>query len=114
MSIESSHLAKNKQSGHAMSASPAVVKPGLGDKIERGKSDWIDRLRGAGGTGDKRLQLRADGGSLDQISGATVTSRAVAEAVANALLYFAANRTTLLEAPLPAIDEPANAANSTN
>ena len=42
----------------------------------------------------------SDGGDFDQISGATVTSRAVIEAVRNALIYFAENRETLFDAPV--------------
>ena len=41
--------------------------------------------------------LRADGGSIDQISGATVTSRAVTDALQRALRFFDAERERLLE-----------------
>jgi electron transport complex protein RnfG len=64
--------------------------PGLGDAIEAGKSSWIDgfigtRL-GAPPLGDWRV--RKDGGAFDAITGATVTPRAVVEAVRDALVYF--------------------------
>jgi electron transport complex protein RnfG len=73
--------------------------PGLGDKIEAGKSDWMLGFRGLRSTvllTDNPLTdewvLKRDGGDFDQITGATVTSRAVLHAVRNAVLYFAAHR----------------------
>ena len=42
--------------------------------------------------------MKKDGGDFDQFTGATVTPRAVVHAVLNALLYFEANRATLLAA----------------
>jgi len=75
--------------------------PGLGDKIEAGKSDWILRfsgLRSADPLTDE-WTLKRDGGAFDNISGATVTSRAVLQAVRNAVLYFAAHRQDILSAP---------------
>jgi len=68
--------------------------PGLGDKIEAGKSDWALSFRGLNSTDpltDEWL-LKRDGGHFDQITGATVTSRAVLHAVRNAVLYFTAHR----------------------
>ena len=59
--------------------------PGLGDKIEPAKSDWIQTFRGLSLEGTN-WQLRRDGGDIDQISGATVTSRAVMRGVERALL----------------------------
>lgn len=79
--------------------------PGLGDRIEAGKSDWILRFRGlqsAPSLTDKPLTgewvLKRDGGSFDQITGATVTSRAVLNSVRNAVLYFAAHRQDIFSA----------------
>jgi electron transport complex protein RnfG len=71
--------------------------PGLGDKIEAGKSDWIRGFRGLQ-TVDPltdEWMLDRDGGTFDQITGATVTSRAVLHAVRNAVLYFDAHRQEL-------------------
>lgn len=68
--------------------------PGLGDKIEAEKSGWILRFQGL----DTRYPasadwtLKRDAGNFDQISGATVTSRAVLMAARNAVVYFAANQ----------------------
>ncbi|MDH3713155.1 MAG: electron transport complex subunit RsxG [Gammaproteobacteria bacterium] len=63
--------------------------PGLGDAIEIAKHDWITRFEGASlaAPGDG-WSVRRDGGRFDQLTGATVTSRAVVGAVHNALLYF--------------------------
>jgi electron transport complex protein RnfG len=41
--------------------------------------------------------VRRDGGEFDQFTGATITPRAVVQAVRLALDYFAANRQTLFE-----------------
>jgi electron transport complex protein RnfG len=64
--------------------------PGLGDGIEEDRSDWI-----LGFTG-KSLQnptlqgwaVKKDGGAFDQLTGATITPRAVVKAVRQALLYY--------------------------
>jgi electron transport complex protein RnfG len=68
--------------------------PGLGDKIEAGKSDWMLGFRGLHSSDPLTDEwvLKRDGGHFDQITGATVTSRAVLHAVRNAVLYFAAHR----------------------
>jgi len=68
--------------------------PGLGDKIEAGKSNWMRGFRGLHLTDPLTDEwvLKRDGGKFDQITGATVTSRAVLQAVHKAVLYFAAHR----------------------
>src|SRR5690606_27704839 len=45
--------------------------PGLGARIEPRRSDWLRQFRGVG-----PWALRSDGGQVDQLTGATVTSRA--------------------------------------
>jgi len=75
--------------------------PGLGDKLEPEKSDWIKQFAGlapAKDARDSRWALRRDGGDLDQISGATITSRAVIRAVRQTQLYYLAN-TEKISAP---------------
>jgi electron transport complex protein RnfG len=54
--------------------------PGLGDKIDLSKSDWISQFDQLQLTGTN-WKLRRDGGDIDHISGATITSRAVLNAV---------------------------------
>ena len=75
--------------------------PGLGDKIESARSDWIFGFEGRaiGNPPAARWSIRADGGDFDQITGASVTSRAVVNAVSETLIYFSANRDALLTAP---------------
>ena len=71
--------------------------PGLGDRIERRKSDWIESFRGRSlaDPPPARWTVRKDGGDFDQFTGATITPRAVTAAVRRALQYFEANRATL-------------------
>ncbi|MEM1175010.1 MAG: electron transport complex subunit RsxG [Pseudomonadota bacterium] len=68
--------------------------PGLGDGIEHDKSDWDRQFTGRSlrdpETGD--WAIRRDGGVFDQLSGASVTPRAVITAVRDTLIWFEANR----------------------
>lgn len=61
--------------------------PGLGDKIELNKNDWIlsfdHKVLTPGNATEWAVQK--DGGDFDQFTGATITPRAVVEAVKNAL-----------------------------
>lgn len=68
--------------------------PGLGDGIDRRKSDWIDAFAGRSlsDPAPEGWRVRKDGGEFDQFTGATVTPRAVVRAVHNALVYFDAHR----------------------
>lgn len=80
--------------------------PGLGDKIESSKSDWVFQFPGHG-LGNPPLKgwfLKSDGGEFDQLSGATVTPRAVIKAVRETLVYFEQHRQTLFEADAEATD----------
>ena len=74
--------------------------PGLGDAIEVEKSNWINSFEGKS---LKRPEpalwtVKRDGGSFDQFTGATITPRAVVDAVRLALEYFETNRQFLFEA----------------
>ena len=64
--------------------------PGLGDKVEKEKSDWILGFKGKSLTDPKldRWKVKKDGGDFDQFTGATVTPRAVVNGVKAVLLYF--------------------------
>lgn len=71
--------------------------PGLGDKIEIGRSNWILSFEHLSLT---RLALsdwavKRDGGYFDQFSGATITPRAVVKAVKNTLRYYQNHQTEL-------------------
>ena len=67
--------------------------PGLGDAIEIRKSDWILDFDGKSfGKPLRALWLvKRDKGVYDQFTGATITPRAVVEAVKNTLLYYEQN-----------------------
>ena len=71
--------------------------PGLGDKIELRKSDWIKSFSNKTfeGENDKRWAVKKDGGTFDQFTGATITPRAVVNAVRNTAIYFNDNKTSL-------------------
>lgn len=71
--------------------------PGLGDKIEAKRNDWILQFAGLSlDNPDKnQWQVKKDGGQFDQFTGATITPRAVVNAIRDALEYFQANRDKL-------------------
>ncbi|MEX0615792.1 MAG: electron transport complex subunit RsxG, partial [Methylophaga sp.] len=64
--------------------------PGLGDKIEAKRNDWILQFEGLSlETPDKtQWKVKKDGGQFDQFTGATITPRAVVNALRGALEYF--------------------------
>lgn len=68
--------------------------PGLGDGIEIQRSDWIESFTGKSrnNPGDSRWKVKRDGGDFDQLTGATITPRAVVGAVHKALQYFEQHR----------------------
>ncbi len=72
--------------------------PGLGDQIESRRTDWILQFDGKSlvDPAPTDWAIRADGGDFDQITGASVSSRAVLKAVRDTLLYFADNRDAVL------------------
>jgi electron transport complex protein RnfG len=69
--------------------------PGLGDKIEAAKSDWI---RGFAGKtlATTHWAVKKDGGEFDQFAGATITPRAVVTAVKRGLETFGQHRAEIL------------------
>ncbi len=73
--------------------------PGLGDKVDLKKSDWILDFAGKSfaNTPEAQWTVKKDGGVFDQFTGATITPRAVSAAVKRGLEYFEANRAALLE-----------------
>jgi electron transport complex protein RnfG len=72
--------------------------PGLGDKIEPAKGDWIKRFDGLslGNPPAEKWKVKKDGGQFDQFSGATITPRAVVTAIREGLVFFNARKADLL------------------
>jgi electron transport complex protein RnfG len=72
--------------------------PGLGDKVDIKKSDWILGFDDQQliGDSDPNWAVSKDGGRFDQFTGATITPRAVVGAVKQAILTFRQHRATLL------------------
>lgn len=75
--------------------------PGLGDKIELSRDDWILSFDGeqVRGPDDPRWTVRRDGGDFDQFTGATITPRAVINAVQRTVLYAEEQLDSLFAAP---------------
>jgi len=76
--------------------------PGLGDKIELRKSDWVTKFVGKVLTSedDKQWQVQKDGGDFDQFTGATITPRAYVKAVKRAVWYFTQHQAEIFSQPL--------------
>jgi H+/Na+-translocating ferredoxin:NAD+ oxidoreductase subunit G len=73
--------------------------PGLGDKIDIKKSDWIlgfDK-RSLSNTNAAEWAVKKDGGDFDQLTGATITPRALVSSVKEALIFFEQHKQQLLE-----------------
>ena len=84
--------------------------PGLGDAIDETRSDWIHIFdnKSLGNPLLARWKVKKDGGDFDQLTGATITPRAVVKAVRQALLYYRDNQEALFassETGTPAPDE---------
>ena len=84
--------------------------PGLGDKIESTRSDWVHQFAGrslldpvTGG-----WAIEHDGGDFDQLTGASITPRAVITALRDTLVYFDAHRDEIFAAPATIFATPAN------
>jgi electron transport complex protein RnfG len=68
--------------------------PGLGDKIEEKKGDWILRFAGLsiGKPPIERWKVKKDSGDFDQFAGATITPRGVVGAIRGGLEFYAAHK----------------------
>jgi electron transport complex protein RnfG len=64
--------------------------PGLGDKVETKKSNWIKQFKGLSLSNPSKSQwkVKRDGGQFDAFTGATITPRAVVTATYQLLIYF--------------------------
>lgn len=84
--------------------------PGLGDQIEISISDWITGFKGTSLSNPPLPQwaVAADGGRFDAFTGATVTPRAVVQAVRDTLVYFGEHQAELFERAAAAEDVGTN------
>lgn len=81
--------------------------PGLGDKIEEEKGDWIHGFKGKSLADpvEEKWKVKRDGGVFDQFTGATITPRSVIQAVKNTLIY-ARDQGDRLYRPAETTDNP--------
>lgn len=77
--------------------------PGLGDYIEKDRSNWILSFDGRSLFNPTKpgWRVKKDGGVFDQVSGATVTPRAVVKAVYKCLQYFSQHKDELFTMSKP-------------
>jgi electron transport complex protein RnfG len=61
--------------------------PGLGDKIDKSKSEWSDQFQGIDPQ-TTTLKVTKDNGDIDAITAATITSRAYCDAIQRAYDTF--------------------------
>lgn len=75
--------------------------PGLGDRIETTKSDWVLQFDGRSLRDPEAAMwaIRGDGGQFDQLTGASVTPRSVIKAIRETLTWFEVNRDAVFAAP---------------
>lgn len=74
--------------------------PGLGDKMETRKSNWVLAFDGKSlnNPSINGWQVEKDGGDFDQFTGATITPRAIVNAIKSTLIYAQSNMNTLFQA----------------
>jgi electron transport complex protein RnfG len=72
--------------------------PGLGDKVDLKKSDWILDFNGKSLVNPEASawDVKKNGGAYDQFTGATITPRAVINQIVATLEYFSQDRERLL------------------
>ena len=77
--------------------------PGLGDKIEIARDNWITSFDGRklGDPDDKGWKVKKDGGIFDQFTGATITPRAVVSSVYQGLKFFQQHQQQIVNTPQP-------------
>ena len=73
--------------------------PGLGDKIELAKDDWILSFNGKSLNDPQpaKWAVKKDGGIFDQFTGATITPRAIVNTVRDVLHWSAQHQQRLFE-----------------
>jgi len=77
--------------------------PGLGDKMEVKKGDWILRFDGLSleNTPLEKWKVKKDGGMFDQFTGATITPRGIVNAIRGGLQFFEANKAKMMDMNAP-------------
>lgn len=77
--------------------------PGLGDKIELAKANWILAFNGKsiGQPPIERWSVKKDGGDFDQFAGATITPRAVVKAIKEGLQFYQEHQQTIKSGVTP-------------
>ena len=76
---------------HNISVLEHAETPGLGDKMDKSKSDWSLQFNGKNPATFK-LKVKKDGGDVDAITAATISSRAFTDAVDRAYKTFMADK----------------------
>jgi len=73
--------------------------PGLGDAIEIERNDWVLGFNGKSleQPNERNWKVKRDGGVFDQFTGATITPRAVVQAVHLCLVYFDRHKKDLIK-----------------
>ena len=80
--------------------------PGIGDLIDQSRSNWVEQFIGRS-LQDPTLELwsiRGDGGEFDQVTGASITPRAVIKAVKETLVYFDEHKGSILTLPAAEVE----------
>lgn len=77
--------------------------PGLGDKIEVARDNWILSFDGhnLSNPESKGWKVKKDGGIFDQFTGATITPRAVVNSVYDGLTFFQNHKDQIINTPPP-------------
>lgn len=72
--------------------------PGLGDKVDLNKDDWVLSFNGTSLKQPtiEQWKVKKDGGEFDQFTGATITPRAVVNRVKQTLEFYAKHQNDIL------------------
>lgn len=72
--------------------------PGLADKIESSRSDWIRVFDGKSlkNTEKTAWAVKKDGGDIDQFTGATITPRAMVKAIYQGLEFYKRHKNSIM------------------
>lgn len=87
----------------------AAETPGLGDKINKGKSNFAEQfVKMNPAASNFELKVKKDGGEVDAITAATISSRAYCDAVNRAAKAFFATKEIALPKVMPNLKINAN------